>query len=201
MRIKRPGHLPMNSKKRKRHRASCYGFLDGSALNPPVGLELGSYVAKPTIYDEVGGKNVWMLWSVALAMLGRHRLALCWSQSLFAVQASISLDTTRPPRSLGRQTVWQTQIKLPLSNKTVHTSCNIVNLEKVHITSLNFHGSLLFLSELQNQAKHLSQLLKPFILSPWPCYKQFLRRFCLFVFYLFRLNLWKIIINHRKIIK
>ena len=38
-------------------------------------------------------------------------------------------------------------------------------------------------------------------LTPWPCYKQFWRRFCLFLFYLFRLNLWKVIVNHRKIIK
>jgi hypothetical protein len=73
--------------------------------------------------------------------------------------------------------------------------------KKVHITSLNFRKSPFFITELQNQAKHLPQLLKPFILPLWPCYKQFWRRFCLFLFYLFRLNLWKIIVNHRKIIK
>jgi hypothetical protein len=30
-----------------------------------------------------------------------------------------------------------------------------------------------FFSKLQNQAKHLSRLLKRFILHLWPCYKQF----------------------------
>ena len=55
-----------------------------------------------------------------------------------------------------------------------------------------------FPPKLQNRAKHLPQLLKPFILPPWPCYKQFWIRFWLFLFYLFRLNLWKIIVNHRK---
>ena len=50
-------------------------------------------------------------------------------------------------------------------------------------------------------AKTPPQLLKPFILPPWPGYKRFWRRFCLFLFYLFRLNLWKIIVNHKKIIK
>jgi hypothetical protein len=42
------------------------------------------------------------------------------------------------------------------------------------------------------------QLLKPFILPPCPCYKWFGRWYCLFLFYLFRLNLWKIIVNHKK---
>jgi hypothetical protein len=46
-------------------------------------------------------------------------------------------------------------------------------LEKVHITSLNFCESPFFLPELQNRAKHLPQLLKPFIFLPWPYYKQF----------------------------
>jgi hypothetical protein len=73
--------------------------------------------------------------------------------------------------------------------------------EKVHITSLNFRESPLFLPKLQNRAKHLPQLLKPFILPPWSCYKQFWKRFCFFLFYLFWLNLWKIIVNHKKTIK
>jgi hypothetical protein len=38
--------------------------------------------------------------------------------------------------------------------------------EKVNITSLNLRESSLFLIELQNQAKHLSQLLKLFIVPP-----------------------------------
>jgi hypothetical protein len=46
-------------------------------------------------------------------------------------------------------------------------------MEKVHITSLNFRESPFFLPELQNRAKHIPQLLKPFILPLWPCYKQF----------------------------
>jgi hypothetical protein len=84
----------------------------------------------------------------------------------------------------------------------VHEGWNIVtNKEEVHITSLNFRKSSPFLPELQNWAIHLLQLLKPFILPPWPYYKYFWRQFCLFLFYLFRLNLWKIIVNHRKIIK
>jgi hypothetical protein len=61
--------------------------------------------------------------------------------------------------------------------------------EKVQITSLNFRESPLFLPELSNRTKHLPQLLKPFILPPWPCYKQFWRRFYFFLFYLFQLNL------------
>jgi hypothetical protein len=48
-----------------------------------------------------------------------------------------------------------------------------LNLEKVHITSLSFRESPLFLPEFQNRAKHLLQLLKPFILPHWPCYKRF----------------------------
>jgi hypothetical protein len=40
------------------------------------------------------------------------------------------------------------------------------NKVKVHITFLNFHESLLFLFELQNRTKHISQLLKLFILPP-----------------------------------
>ena len=35
---------------------------------------------------------------------------------------------------------------------------------KVYIISLNFHESSFFLSQLQNQIKHIPQLLKPFIL-------------------------------------
>jgi hypothetical protein len=38
---------------------------------------------------------------------------------------------------------------------------------------LNFRESPFFLHELYNQLKHLPQLLKPFILLPWPCNKQF----------------------------
>jgi hypothetical protein len=45
--------------------------------------------------------------------------------------------------------------------------------EKIYVTSLNFHESPLFLSKLQNWAKHLPQLLKPFILPPLSYYKQF----------------------------
>jgi len=41
------------------------------------------------------------------------------------------------------------------------------------VTSLNFRESLFFLFKLQNQAKHIPQLLKPLILPPWSCYKQF----------------------------
>jgi hypothetical protein len=63
--------------------------------------------------------------------------------------------------------------------------------------SLKFSFSL----ELQNRVNHLPQLLKLFILPPWPGYSWFQRRFYLFLFYLFRLIFWKIIVNHRKIIK
>ena len=45
--------------------------------------------------------------------------------------------------------------------------------KKVHITSLNFCESPLFLPKFQNLTKYLPQLLKPFILPPWPCYKRF----------------------------
>jgi hypothetical protein len=38
--------------------------------------------------------------------------------------------------------------------------------EKIHITFLKFHESPLFLLKLQNWAKHIPQLLKPFILHP-----------------------------------
>jgi hypothetical protein len=92
-------------------------------------------------------------------------------------------------------------VPLPTAARPVRLGCCSAKGKKVHITSLNFRKSPFFITELQNQAKHLPQLLKPFILPLWPCYKQFWRRFCLFLFYLFRLNLWKIIVNHRKIIK
>jgi hypothetical protein len=42
---------------------------------------------------------------------------------------------------------------------------------------------------------------KPCILCPGHSYERFWRQYCIFHFYLFRLNLWKIIVNHIKFIK
>jgi hypothetical protein len=43
-----------------------------------------------------------------------------------------------------------------------------------------------FLSELQNQVKHLPKLLKPFILPPSPCYKRFLSFFLIYFGWIFK---------------
>jgi hypothetical protein len=56
---------------------------------------------------------------------------------------------------------------------------------EVHVTSLNFRKNLFFLPELQNRAKHLPQLLKPFILPLWPCYSSFEGGFVFFFFIYF----------------
>jgi len=45
-------------------------------------------------------------------------------------------------------------------------TCCQYKKEKDHITLLSFRESPLFLCELQNRAKHLPQLLKPFTLPP-----------------------------------
>jgi hypothetical protein len=95
-----------------------------------------------------------------------------------------------------------------------YSGCIGVVCRKKSIQSLNFRESLLQIPELQNQAKHIltfyPQLLKPFVLRPWAVLDAGLLQwrwllqwpcFYLFLFYLFRLNLWKIIVNHRKIIK
>jgi hypothetical protein len=60
-----------------------------------------------------------------------------------------------------------------------------VTAEKVHITSLNFRESPLFLPELQNWAKYLPQLLKPFILPPCPVISSFEGDFIFFFFIYF----------------
>jgi len=62
---------------------------------------------------------------------------------------------------------------------------SVLRKKKVGITSLNFHESSFFLSELQNQAKHLLPFLKLFILPHWPGYKQFRRRFYFFSFFIY----------------
>jgi hypothetical protein len=55
-----------------------------------------------------------------------------------------------------------------------------------------------FLPELQNRVNHLLPLLKcSFYLSD-PVIGDFQRRFYLYLFYLFRLNFLKIIVNHKK---
>ena len=58
-------------------------------------------------------------------------------------------------------------------------------LGKVHITSLNFYENLFFLHKLQNQTKHLFQLLKSFILPPSPVTSGFEDGFVLFFFIFF----------------
>ena len=73
--------------------------------------------------------------------------------------------------------------------------------EEVHYRSLNFRKSLFFIPELQNWVKYIPQFLKPYILRPWHGYERFWRQFCLFHFYLFWLNICKIIVNHIKFIK
>jgi hypothetical protein len=88
--------------------------------------------------------------------------------------------------------------------------------EKVYFSSPNSHQSPFFLSQLQNRTNHLPQLFKPCISPPSSGFEagsatvnggmlQWTVVCCstvvLSFFYLFRLNLWKIIVNHRKIIK
>ena len=73
--------------------------------------------------------------------------------------------------------------------------------EEVHFRCLNFRKSLFFILELQNRVKYIPQFLKPCILRPWYGYERFWRQFCLFHFYLFWLNICKIIVNHIKFIK
>jgi len=61
-------------------------------------------------------------------------------------------------------------------------------LGKVHITPLNFHKSLIFLPEPQNQAKHLPQLLKPTSYLPGSVINGFEGGFAFFLSFVFILD-------------
>ena len=66
---------------------------------------------------------------------------------------------------------------------------------------LNFGPNLLFFPRPQNRLFRLFELPKPFVRPPLSGFRVTWQQFSLFLLYLFWLNLWKIILNHKKIIK
>jgi hypothetical protein len=74
---------------------------------------------------------------------------------------------------------------LPLASELSLAYMLYLLWKKIHITSSNFRESPFFLLELQNRAKHIPQLLKPFILHPCPFIIGFEGGFVFFFFIYF----------------
>jgi hypothetical protein len=100
-----------------------------------------------------------------------------------------------PPLSRGLAgllflTLWF-EFRMGMGGDWLRFARNRMGKEKIYFTSLNYSKSLVFLSKLENRVNHLPQLLKPFVLPPWPYYRWFSKTVMSFSFLLILADFYK----------